>query len=92
MAAADYFVHRHYDTDVPEDHLDVWRPIPAGDKGAHPAIQINQADGATASVSYRPEDAVTIARAILAAAGIDPQDVAPVSLLASPAASASMEA
>jgi hypothetical protein len=28
MAAEDYFVHRHQDSFIAEDHLDVWRPIP----------------------------------------------------------------
>ena len=74
MAAADYFVYRHHDPDIHEDHLDVWRPIPTGDSSVGPSIQINQADGVIASVSYRPQDARTLARAILEAGGLDPQE------------------
>ena len=74
MAAADYFVYRHHDPDIPEDHLDGWRPIPTGDSAVGPSIQINQADGVIASVSYRTKDARTLARAILEAAGLDPQE------------------
>ncbi|MEW1950799.1 hypothetical protein AB0280_16285 [Pseudarthrobacter sp902506025] len=71
MAAQDYFVHRHRDTVIPEDHLDVWRPIHTSDA----AIQINQADGITASVSYQTEHAPALARAILEAVGLDPRTV-----------------
>jgi hypothetical protein len=70
MAAEDYFVHRHQDTFIAEDHLDVWRPIPHGDRNA--AIQIDQADGDTAGVDYRAEDAPPLARAILEAVGSVP--------------------
>ncbi|XAS65546.1 hypothetical protein VUN84_07900 [Micrococcaceae bacterium Sec5.8] len=69
MAAEDYFVHRHQDTFIAEDHLDVWRPIPHGDRNA--VIQIDQADGVTAAVDYRAEDAPALARAILEAVGLD---------------------
>jgi hypothetical protein len=31
MAAEDYFVHRHRDSVIPEDHLDVWKPIHTSD-------------------------------------------------------------
>jgi hypothetical protein len=75
MAAGDYFVHRHHDTEIPEDHLDIWRPIPTGGFEDQPSIQINQADGVTASVGYRTDDAAAIARAILEAAGVDPREV-----------------
>ena len=75
MAAEDYFVHRDHDTELPEDHLDIWRPIPTGGLDDQPSIQINQADGVTASVSYRTDDAAAIARAILEAAGVDPREV-----------------
>ncbi|MET1087451.1 MAG: hypothetical protein ABWY04_10070, partial [Arthrobacter sp.] len=74
LAAADYFVHRHHDTEIPEDHLDVWRPIPTGGFDDQPSIQINQADGVTASVSYGTDDARALARAILEAAGVDPRE------------------
>lgn len=73
MAAEDYFVHRHRDTYIPEDYLDVWRPIPRGSKEA--AIQINQADGVTAAVQYRAKHAPALARAILEAVGLDPRTV-----------------
>lgn len=73
MAAADYFVHRHHDTDIPEDHLDIWRRIPTGNTDVPAAIQINQANGVTAAVHYRKDDADAIARAILEAVGIDPR-------------------
>ena len=53
MAAADYFVHRHHDTEIPEDHLDVWRPIPTDGFDDQPSIQINQA-----AVGFDPELAV----------------------------------
>jgi hypothetical protein len=82
MAAADYFVHRHHDTETPEDHLDIWRPIPTGGLEDQPSVQINQADGVTASVGYRKADATTIALAILEA--MDPE-------LSFPRSSASME-
>lgn len=49
MAAKDSFVHRHQDTVIAEDHLDVWKRIPRGEKDA--TIQIDQADGVTAAVS-----------------------------------------
>lgn len=73
MAAEDYFVHRHRDTFIPEDHLDVWRPIPHGNKNA--SIQVNQADGVSASVEYRAEHAPALARAILEAVGLNPGPV-----------------
>lgn len=71
MAAEDYFVHRHRDTVIRQDHLDVWRPIHTSDA----SIQIDQADGVTASVSYRAEHAPALARAILEAVGLDPRTV-----------------
>lgn len=71
MAAEDYFVHRHRDTVIPEDHLGVWKPIHASDA----SIQINQADGFTARVEYRAEHAPALARAILEAVGLDPRTV-----------------
>ncbi|MEV7132126.1 hypothetical protein AB0N24_04475 [Arthrobacter sp. NPDC093128] len=73
MAAEDYFVHRHRDTFIPEDHLDVWRPIPRGNADA--CIQIDQADGVSAAVGYRAEHAPALARAILEAVGLDPRTV-----------------
>ena len=73
MAAEDYFVHRHQDTFIPEDHLDVWRPIPRGSADA--CIQIDQADGVSASVGYRAEHAPALARAILEAVSLDPRMV-----------------
>ena len=73
MAAEDYFVHRHRDTVIEEDHLAVWKPIPRGEKDA--TIQIDQADGVTAAVSYRAEHAPALARAILEAVGLDPRTV-----------------
>jgi hypothetical protein len=69
MAAKDYLVHRHFDAELAEDELDVWRPLIPGDP---PSIQIDQSDGVTASITYRAEDAVALARAILEAAGMDP--------------------
>ncbi|MFF1881993.1 hypothetical protein ACFVVC_11065 [Pseudarthrobacter sp. NPDC058196] len=50
MAAKEFFVHRHRDTFIEEDHLNVWKPIPWGELDA--TIQIDQADGVTAAVSY----------------------------------------
>lgn len=73
MAAEDFFVHRHRDTFIAEDHLDVWRPIPRGE--AEASVQINQSDGVTASVGYRAEHAPALALAILEAVGIDPRTV-----------------
>lgn len=73
MAAKDFFVHRHQDTIIEEDHLDVWKPTPGGEKDA--TIQIDQADGVTAAVSYRAEHAPALARAILEAVGLDPRTV-----------------
>lgn len=73
MAAKDFFVHRHRDTFIEEDHLDVWKPIPRGETDA--SIQIEQADGVTASVSYRAEHAPALARAILEAVGLNPLTV-----------------
>jgi hypothetical protein len=71
MAAEDYFVHRHRDTVIPEDHLDVWRPIHTSDA----CIQIDQDNGVSASVEYRAEHAPALARAILEAVGLDPRTV-----------------
>ena len=71
MAAEDYFVHRHHDTVIPEDHLDVWRPIHTSDA----SIQIDQADGVSASVEYRADHAPALARAILEAVSLDPRTV-----------------
>ena len=71
MAAADYFVHRHHDTMIPEDHLDVWRPIRSFDA----TLQIDQANGVSAAVGYRAEHAPALARAILEAVGLDPRTV-----------------
>ncbi|MFC4394681.1 hypothetical protein [Arthrobacter sedimenti] len=73
MAAEDFFVHRHRDTFIQEDHLDVWRPVPRG--GVEASIQIEQADGVTARVEYRAEHAPAIARAILEAVGLDPRTI-----------------
>jgi hypothetical protein len=73
MAAKDYFVHRHHDTVIEKDHLDVWKPIPKGELDA--TIQIDQADGVTAAVAYRAEHAPALARAILEAVGLDPSTV-----------------
>lgn len=69
MAAEDYFVHRHRDTVIPEDHLKVWKPIHTSDA----CIQIDQANGVSASVEYRAEHAPALARAILEAVGLDPR-------------------
>ncbi|UKA68386.1 hypothetical protein LFT44_08375 [Arthrobacter sp. FW306-05-C] len=49
MAAEAFFVHRHWDTIIAQDHLDVWKPIPHGE--AEATVQIDQADGVTASVA-----------------------------------------
>ena len=68
MAAADYVVHKHSSIDIPEDTLTVWRPVLDTDL---PSIQLDQGDGVSASVDYRPEDAIALAGAILDAAGID---------------------
>lgn len=68
MAAKDFVVHTHSSVDIPEDTLTVWRPIIKKDL---PSIQIDQANDVSASVNYRPEDAVALAGAILEAAGID---------------------
>lgn len=69
MAAKDFVVLTHSSIDIPEDTLTVWRPIIKNDL---PSIQIDQADGVSAGVNYRPEDAVALARAILEAADVDP--------------------
>jgi hypothetical protein len=69
MAAKDFVVHTHSSIDIPEDTLTVWRPIIKKDL---PSIQIDQSDGVSAGVNYRPEDTVALAGAILEAAGIDP--------------------
>jgi hypothetical protein len=68
MAASDFIVYRHPSVDIPEDELVVWLPILKKDL---PSIQIDQSNGVSASVNYRPEDAAALAGAILDAAGID---------------------
>lgn len=73
MAAEDYFVHRHRDTFIAEDHLDIWRPIPHGNTNA--TIQLDQADAKTATADYRAEHAPALTRAILEAVGLDPRTV-----------------
>lgn len=73
ISGEDFFVHRHQDTIIEEDHLDVWKPIPRPEKDA--TIQIDQADGVTAALSYRAEHAPALARAILEAVGLDPRMV-----------------
>lgn len=73
MAAKDYFVHRHQDTGIEEDYLDVWKPIPCGELDA--SIQIDQADVVTAAVACWAEHAPGLARVILEAVGLDPRTV-----------------
>lgn len=69
MAAEDYVVQRHHDTVIPEDHLEVWRPIHTSDA----SIQIVEANGVSASVEYRAEHAPALAWAILEAVDLDPR-------------------
>jgi hypothetical protein len=69
MAASDFIVYRHRSVDIPEDEMVVWGPILKKDL---PSIQIDQSNGVSTSVNYRPKDAVALAGAILEAAGIDP--------------------
>lgn len=64
MAAEDYIAHVHKSPIFKRDTLTVWKPILDGDL---PVLQIDQANGVTASISYRAEDAKAIAEAILAA-------------------------
>lgn len=68
MGADEYLVHRHRDTIMPKDKLDVWRAVTAHDQ---PSIQIDQSNGVTASVNYTTEEAVALAQAILTAAGLN---------------------
>lgn len=67
MAADDYIVHVHQSPIFDGDTLTIWHPN-AG-RGL-PVLQIDQADGVTAYMKYRPEDARAIAAAVLAAAGV----------------------
>jgi hypothetical protein len=67
MGADEYHVHRQHDQYIKKDHLDVWKPVGESD---FPTIQIDQCDGVSAAVSYRPEEAIALAQAILTAAGI----------------------
>lgn len=66
MAASDYIVHTHRSPKFKKDSLTVWRPVRKKDL---PVVQIDQGNGVTASIEYRPEDAEAIAQAVLDAAG-----------------------
>lgn len=66
MAAANYIVHRHQSPKFKKDRLTVWKPVLKNDL---PVLQIDQGNGVTASIEYRPEEAEALAQAILTAAG-----------------------
>jgi hypothetical protein len=73
MAAKDFFVHRHQDTIIEEDPLDVSKPSPRA--AYHATIHIDQAEGVRSSVSLRALLDPSLARAILEAVGLDPRMV-----------------
>lgn len=66
MAAAEYIALNYQDAEFPEDRMVICGPVIPGDL---PSIQIDQGDGVSAYVSFRPEDADAIAKAVLLAAG-----------------------